>query len=174
MQGAGPDLWGSAFEAFTEGVKSTGKKVAAGLTAVAVASSGPGRRVLQWGTVQVAKGLDRAIQDPIGTARRQQRILKTYRLAGQAAAGYRGLSRFWEKNESSSSSTSSYQQYGGGGDTLSVAEKALAVGYLAHQAHGFMTEKSYPKHPAMSCRPGFVEKRIKGKLMCVRIKHKRK
>ena len=70
--------------------------------------------------------------------------------------------------KSSSSSLSSYQQNGGGGDTPSIAERALAYGYLAYKVHEFATEKQYPKHRYVPCRDGFVEKRVNGKLMCVR------
>ena len=69
--------------------------------------------------------------------------------------------------KSSSSSLSSYQQNGGGGDTPSIAEVVVALGFLGSKVHEFATEKQYPKHPAMRCRPGFVEKRVNGKLMCV-------
>ena len=70
--------------------------------------------------------------------------------------------------QSSASSSSSYQQNGGAVDTPSLAEHALAYGYLGYQAFKMATEKSYPKHPASPCRPGFVEKRVNGKIMCVR------
>ena len=82
-------------------------------------------------------------------------------LLGKGARKYRG------SIQSSSSSLSSYQQNGGGGDTPSP-EKALASGFLGNQSYKQATERSYPKHQAMRCRPGFVEKRVNGKLMCVR------
>lgn len=155
-------------------VRSQAKKMAALSAVVALPATAPGRALLGYAGRSTLRAAEGILSDPLGSMQRTDRILKSYRLAGKAAAAYKGLSRFMEVKQSPSSSTSSYQQYGGGGDTPSITETALGVGYLVHQAHGFMTEKSYPKHPAMPCRPGFVEKRIKGKLMCVRVKHKRK
>lgn len=171
MRGPGPNLFGAAFEAFAEGVESVGKKVGAGVVALGVATSAPVRGLLGATVRQTAITVGKTIQDPIRSWQRAGNIIRTYNRIGKAAAISKGVyDHFYhpKKYRSSSSSTSSYQQYGGGGDTPSLAEYALAYGYLGHQAYKMATEKSYPKHPASKCRPGFVEKRVKGKLMCVR------
>lgn len=177
MNGSGPDLWGSVFESFSEGVESVGKKAGAGLLAIAVASSPATRALVRATGRQAAITVGKTIQDPVRSWQRAGTIIKTYNRIGKAAAVGKGAyDHFYrpKKYASSSSSTSSYQQYGGGGDTPTPAEVALGLGYLGHQVYKFATEKSYPKHPASPCRPGFVEKRVRGKLMCVRVKRTRK
>lgn len=150
--------------------KQTKKMVAISI-AVAIPATAPGRALLGYAGRQVLVSINKVMMDPIGSMRRTDQLFKTYKRVGQAAALYQSLSKFRDY-ESSSSSTSSYQQYGGGGDNPTLPEAALALGYLGHQAIQMATEKSYPRHPAMPCRPGFVEKRVEGKLMCVRQQRK--
>ena len=158
----------SRFRTNDANVESQVKKMAGISIAVAVPATAPGRAILGFAGRRALLAVEGIVMDPVGTMQRTDRLLKTYKRIGQAVGLYQSLSKIGDSYKSSSSSLSSYQQNGGGGDTPSKAEMALAYGFLAHKVQKYATEASYPKHPAMRCRPGFVEKRVKGKLMCVR------
>ena len=153
---------------YDHNVVSQTKKMLMITAVVAFPATAPGRAILGFAGRRALLAVEGIVMDPVGSMQRTNTLLKTYKRIGQAVSLYQSLSKIGDSYQSLSSSSSSYQQNGGGSDTPSRAEVALALGYLGQQAHVFATEKQYPKHPAMSCRPGFVEKRVNGKLMCVR------
>ena len=157
----------SRFRTRDETVVSQSKRMGLVVLSVAAPMSTPGRAVAGHVGRRALLAVEGIVMDPIGTTQRTNQLLRTYRRVGQAVALYRSLLEISDY-ESTASSSSSYQQNGGADDTPSSVETALAFGYLGHKAFEFATEKSYPKHPAMPCRPGFVEKKVDGKLVCVR------
>ena len=149
-------------------VESQVKKMLGLSVAVAFPATRPGKAILGFAGRRALLAVEGIVMDPIGSMQRTNALLNTYKRIGQAVALYESLSRIGDSYQSLSSSSSSYQQNGGGSDTPSRAEVALAIGFLGYKVHEFATEKHYPKHPYVPCREGFVEKRVNGKLMCVR------
>jgi hypothetical protein len=165
----------SRFRTNDANVGSQVKKMAGISVAVAVPATAPGRAILGFAGRRALLAVEGIVMDPVGTMQRTDRILKTYKRMGQAVALYQSLSNIGDSYKSLASSSSSYQQNGGAGDTREtppiLPNRTInrMIKTLRNSA-----DRSRWKREGGACPPGYVLKKVKGRWMCVRIKHRRK
>ena len=157
----------SRFRTRDETVISQSKRMAGITLAAAVPATRPGQLVVGHVFRRSLLAIEGIIMDPIGTMQRTDKLLKTYKRAGQAVGLYHSAIRFLNY-KSLASSSSSYQQNGGASGTRSISPTMSQA--TVKRAIRDSDVRLVEQHV---CPPGYDLQKVKGRWMCVR-KHNRK
>ena len=161
----------SRFRTRDETVISQSKRMAGISLAVAFPATRPGQLVLGHVGRRALLAVEGIVMDPIGTMQRTDRLLKTYKRMGQVVGLYHSAIRFRDY-KSLASSSSSYQQNGGASGTRGpdmVSPAMSQAGIERKIKHNVVSPWMLSQ-----CPTGYELKKVKGRWMCVRIKHRRK